>query len=163
MQEAPSTSINSTVIDDDGIFTVTIGSTQKTTINKKENTYKDMFIPCPRINCGLVVKHNVLYLYGGMFEDGNRQYTLNDFYSLGVFIIYVYKYICAIQFYKMTINIIFIFIDCRKLDEWRTILRDDLSSQTWYDSSDSSTDNEDTDDSNENDLINMQLLSLIHI
>lgn len=129
MQEAPSTSINSTVIDDDGIFTVTIGSTQKTTINKKENTYKDMFIPCPRINCGLVVKHNVLYLYGGMFEDGNRQYTLNDFYSL----------------------------DCRKLDEWRTILRDDLSSQTWYDSSDSSTDNEDTDDSNENDLINMQL------
>lgn len=90
MQEAPSTSINSTVIDDDGIFTVTIGSTQKITIDKKENMYKNIFIPCPRINCGLVVKHNVLYLYGGMFEDGNRQYTLNDFYSLGVFIIYVF-------------------------------------------------------------------------
>lgn len=57
--------------------------------------------------------------------------------------------------------VIFIFLDCRKLDEWKTILEDDLSSQTWYDSSDSSTDNEDidTDDNNENenDLIDMQV------
>lgn len=87
MQEASSIFINSTVVDNDGIFTVTIGPTQKTTVDKKENIYKNMFIPCPRINCGLAVKHNVLYLYGGMFEDGNRQYTLNDFYSLGVFML----------------------------------------------------------------------------
>lgn len=54
-----------------------------------------------------------------------------------------------------------IFIDYRKLDEWKTILEDDLSSQTWYDSSDSSTDNEDTDtddnNENENDFIDMQV------
>lgn len=43
----------------------------------------DIFVPSPRINPGLVVKHGVLYLFGGMFEDGDRQYTLNDFYKLG--------------------------------------------------------------------------------
>ncbi|XP_003396468.1 kelch domain-containing protein 4 isoform X1 [Bombus terrestris] len=115
--------VESKVIDDDGIFTVTIGSTQISTIDTKENIYKDMFVPPSRMNSGLVVKHNILYLYGGLFEDENRQYTLNDFYSL----------------------------DYRKLDEWNTILRDDLSSQIWYDSSDSSSDSEHTDDSDENE------------
>lgn len=75
--------VESKVIDDDGIFTVTIGSTQISTIDTKENIYKDMFVPPSRMNSGLVVKHNILYLYGGLFEDENRQYTLNDFYSLG--------------------------------------------------------------------------------
>lgn len=82
-QEPLPTSVESKVIDDDGIFTVTIGPTQISTIDKKENIYKDVFIPSPRMNSGLVVKHNSLYLYGGLFEDENKQYTLNDFYSLG--------------------------------------------------------------------------------
>ena len=32
---------------------------------------------------GLCVKHGVLYLYGGIVEDGDKQYTLNDMFSLG--------------------------------------------------------------------------------
>ena len=44
---------------------------------------KDVFIPPPRINCGLVAKKGILYMYGGMFEDGDRQLMLNDFYFLG--------------------------------------------------------------------------------
>ncbi|XP_043248419.1 kelch domain-containing protein 4-like [Colletes gigas] len=113
--------IESTIVDDDGIFTVTIGSTSAITTHKKENTHEDVFVPCPRINPGLAVKHNVLYLYGGMFENGDRQYTLNDLYSL----------------------------DCRKLDEWRTIIEDDLSSQTWFESSSSSSENESADSCDE--------------
>jgi hypothetical protein len=35
------------------------------------------------MNCGLAVKHGLLYLYGGLIEDGDKQFTLSDFYSLG--------------------------------------------------------------------------------
>ncbi|OAD59620.1 Kelch domain-containing protein 4 [Eufriesea mexicana] len=129
IEESPSNTIESKVTDDDGIFTVTIGSTSTSAIDKKENVYKNVFVPCPRISSGLVVKHNTLYLYGGMFEDGDRQYVLSDFYSL----------------------------DCRKLDEWRIILKDDTSSHIWFDSSDSNSDSEHTDDSHENDSVDEQM------
>lgn len=50
--------------------------------------------PSPRMNAGMVVKNNILYLYGGLVEEGDRQYTLCDFYSLGMLlmicIIYVF-------------------------------------------------------------------------
>lgn len=38
--------------------------------------------PCPRSSAMAVVKHGKLYLYGGMFEVGDRQFTLNDLYCL---------------------------------------------------------------------------------
>lgn len=38
--------------------------------------------PCPRSNAMLAVKHGVLYVYGGMFEVGDRQFTLSDLYSI---------------------------------------------------------------------------------
>ncbi|KPP73644.1 kelch domain-containing protein 4-like, partial [Scleropages formosus] len=38
--------------------------------------------PCPRSSAMAAVKHGKLYLYGGMFEVGDRQFTLSDFYSL---------------------------------------------------------------------------------
>ncbi len=38
--------------------------------------------PCPRSNAMATVKHGKLYLYGGMFEVGDRQFTLSDLYSL---------------------------------------------------------------------------------
>ncbi|XP_033210932.1 kelch domain-containing protein 4-like isoform X2 [Belonocnema kinseyi] len=108
-----------TVIADDGIFTVTVGPSRSNCSTATVGVTKEsIFMPSPRINAGLVVKHNVLYLYGGMFEDGDKQYTLNDFYSL----------------------------DCKKLDEWSTIIRDDLSSQEWLESSSSDSEDE-TDDS----------------
>ena len=120
IQEAPAP-VESKTTDDDGIFTVTIGAAQASTTDKKENTQGNIFVPSPRINPGLAVKHNVLYLYGGMLEVGDRQYTLNDLYSL----------------------------DCRKLDEWKTVIADDLASQTWFESSSSSSNDEDSDDSDE--------------
>ncbi|PBK64706.1 galactose oxidase [Armillaria solidipes] len=39
-------------------------------------------IPLPRYNAMLSVLRNTLYLYGGIFEKGSREYTLDDFYSL---------------------------------------------------------------------------------
>lgn len=38
--------------------------------------------PCPRSSAMAAVKHGKLYLYGGMFEVGDRQFTLNDLYCL---------------------------------------------------------------------------------
>ena len=67
----------------------------KVTINENKNesdksgagpsdvNRSEVFQPPPRINAGLAVKRGILYIYGGMFEDGDKQLTLNDFYSLG--------------------------------------------------------------------------------
>lgn len=38
--------------------------------------------PMPRYNAMLAVLRNTLYIYGGIFERGAREYTLDDFYSL---------------------------------------------------------------------------------
>ncbi|KAF8164705.1 hypothetical protein B0H34DRAFT_686248 [Crassisporium funariophilum] len=39
-------------------------------------------IPLPRYNAMLAVLRNTLYIYGGIYERGSREYTLNDFHSL---------------------------------------------------------------------------------
>ncbi|KAI0821821.1 hypothetical protein BC628DRAFT_1392327 [Trametes gibbosa] len=39
-------------------------------------------IPIPRYNAMLAVLRNTLYIYGGIFEKGSREYTLDDFHSL---------------------------------------------------------------------------------
>ncbi|XP_034945486.1 kelch domain-containing protein 4 [Chelonus insularis] len=115
-----------TVIND-GIFTMTIGSaTETSAIVQKNQTNTVIFSPSPRINTGLVVKDNALYLYGGLYEDGDCQYTLNDFYSL----------------------------DLHKLNEWHTIIKNDISSHVWLDSesstSESYNDDSYSDDSDDN-------------
>ncbi|KAF8901515.1 hypothetical protein CPB84DRAFT_1777507 [Gymnopilus junonius] len=38
--------------------------------------------PLPRYNTMLAVLRNTLYIYGGIYERGSREYTLDDFYSL---------------------------------------------------------------------------------
>ncbi|KAF8212252.1 hypothetical protein K438DRAFT_1662963 [Mycena galopus ATCC 62051] len=38
--------------------------------------------PLPRYNAMLAVLRNTLYIYGGIFEKGKREYTLDDFYSI---------------------------------------------------------------------------------
>uniref|UniRef100_A0A3B3VQL5 Kelch domain containing 4 n=1 Tax=Poecilia latipinna TaxID=48699 RepID=A0A3B3VQL5_9TELE len=38
--------------------------------------------PCPRSSAMATVRQGKLYLYGGMFEVGDRQFTLSDFYCL---------------------------------------------------------------------------------
>lgn len=75
------------VVADDGIFTVTVGPTPVSSGQQQSaRTQGDVplvFQPSPRMNCGLAVKHGTLYLYGGMVEDGAKQLTLCDFYSIG--------------------------------------------------------------------------------
>lgn len=41
-----------------------------------------MVEPCPRSSAMATVRQGKLYLYGGMFEVGDRQFTLSDFYCL---------------------------------------------------------------------------------
>lgn len=109
---------------DDGIFTVTVGPAPvaSTTMTHKDNMNIDIFSPCPRINPALAVKNNNLYLYGGMYEDGDKQITLNDFYRL----------------------------DLHKLNEWQTIIENDVSTQQWF-NSDSSDNTESSDNDDESD------------
>ena len=38
--------------------------------------------PGPRMSTLMTVKSNVLYLYGGILEMGDRSYTLNDLWAL---------------------------------------------------------------------------------
>lgn len=40
--------------------------------------------PQPRYNTMLAVLRNTLYIYGGIFERGSREYTLDDFYALAL-------------------------------------------------------------------------------
>lgn len=111
--------IKSTTLSDDGIFKVTIGpSTSESSINTTISEVQ-IFQPSPRMNCGIAIKHGILYLYGGMREEGSKQITLNDFYALNL----------------------------KKLEVWRTIIKDNQS-HVWL-GSDSESDNDDDDDEDE--------------
>ncbi|XP_010716506.1 kelch domain-containing protein 4 isoform X2 [Meleagris gallopavo] len=71
--------------------------------------------PCPRSNAMLAVKHGVLYVYGGMFEVGDRQFTLSDLYS----------------------------IDLHKMEEWKVLVEMDPKTQEWLEESESDEEEED--------------------
>ncbi|XP_067652139.1 kelch domain-containing protein 4-like [Haliotis asinina] len=105
---------------DDGIFKVTIGP-QGGAVDEDGEPIEsgmdvDLFRPSPRMNPLMTVKNGVLYMYGGIFEDGDKQLTLADFYSL----------------------------DLNKLDEWKVIIAEDKKLQVWEES-DSSDDDDDDD------------------
>ncbi|XP_036896115.1 kelch domain-containing protein 4 [Sturnira hondurensis] len=70
--------------------------------------------PCPRSNAMLAVKHGRLYLYGGMFETGSRQVTLNDLYCL----------------------------DLHKMDEWTVLVEAGPETQEWLEETDSDEDSD---------------------
>ncbi|XP_067854105.1 kelch domain-containing protein 4 isoform X3 [Heptranchias perlo] len=53
--------------------------------------------PCPRSSAMAAIKQGVFYIYGGMFEVGDRQFTLNDLYC----------------------------IDLHKMDEWKVLVETD--------------------------------------
>ncbi|NXX95046.1 KLDC4 protein, partial [Centropus bengalensis] len=72
--------------------------------------------PCPRSNAMLAVKNGLLYVYGGMFEVGDRQFTLSDLYS----------------------------IDLHKMEEWKVLVEMDPKTQEWLEGSES--DEEEDDD-----------------
>ncbi|KAL9839262.1 kelch domain-containing protein 4 isoform 2-T2 [Geothlypis trichas] len=72
--------------------------------------------PCPRSSAMVAVKHGVLYVYGGMFEVGDRQVTLSDLHSL----------------------------DLHRMDQWKVLLEMDPKTQEWLEESES--DEEEDDD-----------------
>lgn len=136
MVEQVEEKIQSTTISDDGVFKVTLGPTPSVS-NRDTSTPTEtvsIFRPSSRINCGLAIKHGILYLYGGMFEDGDKQITFSDLYSL----------------------------DLKKLEEWKTIIADDTSNLEWFGSDseegeESGDDKEESDDdSDENDNSDME-------
>ncbi|KAK4877400.1 hypothetical protein RN001_009906 [Aquatica leii] len=114
------------VVSDDGVFTVTVGPaiTMSAKVDDKTLNISASFKPTPRMNCGLVVKHGVLYLFGGMVEDGDKQITMSDFYSL----------------------------DLRKLDEWRVLVEDEEVKEWLASESEESSDEDESEDS-ENDAM----------
>lgn len=72
--------------------------------------------PCGRINAGMVVGRDTLFLYGGLMEVGDQEVTLDDLYSL----------------------------DLNKLDEWRCLI--EASKSEWVEPDEEDEDeNEDTD------------------
>ncbi|XP_028264092.1 kelch domain-containing protein 4 isoform X2 [Parambassis ranga] len=68
--------------------------------------------PCPRSSAMATVRQGKLYLYGGMFEVGDRQFTLNDFYCL----------------------------DLHKMDQWEVLIEMDPKTQEWLEESESEGD-----------------------
>ncbi|KAM9048193.1 kelch domain-containing protein 4 isoform 3-T5 [Megaptera novaeangliae] len=70
--------------------------------------------PSPRSNAMLAAKHGRLYLYGGMFEAGDRQVTLSDLYCL----------------------------DLHKMEEWTVLVAMDPESQEWLEETDSEEDSD---------------------
>ncbi|XP_056908327.1 kelch domain-containing protein 4 [Takifugu flavidus] len=78
--------------------------------------------PCPRSNAMATVHQGKLFLYGGMFEVGNRQVTLNDFYCM----------------------------DLHKMDQWEVLVKMDPKSQEWLDESESDGDEEDEEEEEAN-------------
>ncbi|KAM4619204.1 kelch domain-containing protein 4 isoform 1-T1 [Polymixia lowei] len=74
--------------------------------------------PCPRSSAMATVRQGKLFLYGGMFEVGDRQFTLNDFYCL----------------------------DLHKMDRWEVLVEMDPKTQEWLEESESEDDEEEEED-----------------
>lgn len=117
----------STIVADDGVFkvTVAVGPSSQGIVAPSLGAHGENGVkltqPSARINCGLAVKHGSLFLYGGMVEEGSRQITMQDFYSL----------------------------DLRKLEEWRVIVEDDRK-QEWL-GSESEDGEEESDEEEEDE------------
>jgi len=109
-----------------GAFTIssTVGTKEaeaKAAVEMEAN--KDVFIPSPRFSSGLVFKGGHLYLFGGIWEVGEKDLTLKDFYSL----------------------------DTSKMDTWNTIIESDIQTMEWFGSDDEDDEDDDDEDEDEED------------
>ncbi|CAL8358567.1 unnamed protein product [Lota lota] len=77
--------------------------------------------PCSRCSAMATVRQGKLYLYGGMFEVGDRQFTLNDFYCL----------------------------DLNKMEQWEVLVEMDPKTQEWLEESDSEEEEEEEEEEGE--------------
>ncbi|GAB6026588.1 hypothetical protein CHUAL_013001 [Chamberlinius hualienensis] len=108
------------VTTDDGIFTVTIGpsiATGETSSAGAASCVSTSFQPPARMNAGIAIKYNTLFLYGGIQEVGKNTITFSDFYSL----------------------------DLKKLDAWNIIIKHE-EEETAHALSESSSEDEEEED-----------------
>lgn len=80
-------------------------------------------MPHPRFNATLAVQHDVLYVYGGTFEKGDREYTFDEMYA----------------------------IDLGKLDGVKEIFRRELADWGGVESSDDEDDDDDDEEDEDED------------
>lgn len=87
---------------DDGVFQVKIGPALGSILGEgtgERDQVVQVFQPHARMGALMAVKNGVLFLYGGMFERGDKQFTFKDFYSL----------------------------DLNKMEEWNILIENDES------------------------------------
>lgn len=115
------------VTSDDGVFTVTIGASKDTKSTQGEtslgavaasSSVRDVLVPIARMGCSMTIKNGILYLYGGTFEDGDRQFTLADMHAL----------------------------DLHKMDQWKVLVPLDTKTQEWLGSDDSNSEESSEED-----------------
>lgn len=104
----------------DGVFTMTVGgsSSKGSKCGQKDGKPIQFNGPSARSHAGVAFSKGLLYVYAGLVEEGEREYTLRDFYSL----------------------------DTHKLDEWKTILSCALNELEWLGSDSEDSDDDDGDD-----------------
>lgn len=80
-------------------------------------------VPLERYNAMLAVQRNTLYIYGGIYEQADREYTLDDFFTL----------------------------DLVKMTRYRCLRACPIDSLEWHDSESESDGDEDDEDDDEDD------------
>ncbi|KAH8582589.1 kelch repeats [Cryptosporidium sp. chipmunk genotype I] len=76
-------------VEQQGFFNNILFNDGNLTETKGTNSEKNfgnisMDSPLPRINCGMFVRGNVIYIYGGLFESGKRNITLDDCWCFNI-------------------------------------------------------------------------------
>ena len=72
------------IVSSDGVFTITVGGGPSAQSSKtKAKSDSSVNVPSQRMKPGMAICKGTLYLFGGEYENGSKQYTLNDFYALG--------------------------------------------------------------------------------
>lgn len=61
---------------------VPVAAKEEEEVNDKPVKEKVMELPHPRFNAQLAVQDDVLYIYGGTFEKGDREYTFDEMYAI---------------------------------------------------------------------------------
>uniref|UniRef100_A0A1L8DAQ5 Kelch domain-containing protein 4 n=1 Tax=Nyssomyia neivai TaxID=330878 RepID=A0A1L8DAQ5_9DIPT len=99
-----------------GAFTVTVATKVPDKASGHKAPVDEHFIePSPRSHCGMAICKGTLFLFGGTVEEGSKDITLGDFYS----------------------------IDLQKPTTWKTIIENKTNKMEWIGSeSESDSDNE---------------------
>ncbi|EFP91432.2 uncharacterized protein PGTG_17388 [Puccinia graminis f. sp. tritici CRL 75-36-700-3] len=93
-----------------------LGSAAETQDPSHDEEDPEKTIPLARFNPMLAILKNTLYIYGGIYESGDKEYTLQSFYALAL----------------------------DKLDRYICLRDDDIHNHEWYDESEGGSDEEDS-------------------